>query len=730
MSSSSLKTCWGCTVRGDFAQCSRCGVALCASCLVNNPFTRIGPCPDCKRLVCHDPCRKCALHLKPHTKLPAAPELPVDAALRKEEETKQEEEEQQSPQELRRTMLSDVLHYIQQEALDGDNKEVFHDRIGDIIFLLSNAARGMTPGSEVKTQTMSLLISLMNTFNGLFGKDGVELPEETERLLNWVEGTSGRATVGMLPEGLTLDVVKKALRKRLKSIEAHELIPDPLAAEEFDEVTGLPLTEHLYCKPCGAFRAEDDCEVCGKPTAPIIDHDVINQAMGWCNMLHELGLDPIEFHDRELSISETMEMIPQLRPWIDYKVLGFNGFLLQGYLITHFVFFISKWGSYRLPRARFQAEFDHIATNMYAAVENKHVDLVGEFIYTLRILGADDAHPAIVQGTAFLLETQRTSRDAFYGIEDDFHQRFHTAYCVLFGLADWRFGPTPDVLPHMQWVDGPATPVEEKQPPAAAAVETKESTQRIAEDLTTVYRLIKQHTEEMAGGSGGSAYGEMTSTSMQKILRLMTDKAGLGPASKFIDIGSGLGKPSLHAALFPGVAVSFGVEISHERWRLSVINLDHALQIPALAAPPRVWFQEADATKFETLDPFTHVFLFDAVFPPDALQPLARALNQSTTVTHVFSFQPLDKFPLNATLVQDQPVKLTGSGEQRTGHLYRMHANVKPALPPAPPIQEGLKQLQARPENYARVVAALVSQFQNAPRQTRSGRAVEKERKQ
>ena len=50
-----------------------------------------------------------------------------------------------------------------------------------------------------------------------------------------------------------------------------------------------------------------------------------------------------------------------------------------------------------------------------------------------------------------------------------------------------------------------------------------------------------------------------------------------GTDSKFLDIGSGLGKPNLHVLLDPGVEYSFGVEDMRLRWALSMLNLKEAL---------------------------------------------------------------------------------------------------------------------------------------------------------
>ena len=680
--------CWGCARLGVYAKCSRCGVALCNLCQQNNPHTKVQACPaaGCKRLVCGDTCRKCVLHLMPAAQAVEVKEL-----------------------DPRQAMLTDALAYIDREASDHDNFESLQDRLGDVIFLLAKAALRLKDGpikAEVSRQTKHFI----KEYDRMFGDKPLEFSPDAGNFTNWLECMHARIELRSLPAGVTPADVKRLVVQRLATHKVGEVFSNPPDVKARN-ANNLPMTMNVYCRKCGVFRKGKQCTKCKSKVSRIIDSECIVHSMVWSSILHDVGADPAQFKDYTASVLDTVELIPKLRPWADYSDIHFQGFLLQGYLITHFVFIMSNWGAYRLPRALFEPEFSHITRNMYGAVANKHVDLVGEFIYTLRLLGAPDNHPAIVEGTNFLLDTQRTRRDDFYEHDEPFHVRFHTAYCVLYGLGEWQFGSTPARLPY-------ALPAPEEK---MDVIEEKVDSTR--QDVTTLYNIISTHTLQLANGSGGSVYGEMTQHSMQTILELLVNEAGLGASSKFIDVGAGLGKPSLHAALYPGVTVSFGVEVSKERWQLSLINLHYALkQFPELRTKPRVCFQEADAKQLKTLDPFTHVFLFDAAFTDDLRDALSQALNQSTTVTHVLSFQPLHKFALNADPVQKTRVSLTGSGESRTGNLYRMRRNDAAPLPYAPEISEGLKQLGASFADYEQRIAKLVKQFQDAPRQTRSGR--------
>lgn len=229
-------------------------------------------------------------------------------------------------------------------------------------------------------------------------------------------------------------------------------------------------------------------------------------------------------------------------------------------------------------------------------------------------------------------------------------------------------------------------------------------------------------------------------------------RCGLDTSSKFIDVGSGLGKPNLHVAQDPGVALSYGVEMEEVRWQLSMHNLNETVKratvvstIPASAkrAATRttresegreclflffgrrfarslvcarslsrlclsslcekdffslskaqsplcltrvqvplgnvcslsqakcdsVYFQHGDITQAATLDPFTHVYMFDVGFPPPLLMQIAQRFNQSRSAKYLISFQTprrvIDDYGFQVEHVEKIANSMHGSSEAR-----------------------------------------------------------------
>ena len=92
--------------------------------------------------------------------------------------------------------------------------------------------------------------------------------------------------------------------------------------------------------------------------------------------------------------------------------------------------------------------------------------------------------------------------------------------------------------------------------------------------VTTSYRCIQQSTGSLGGnGSGGPIYGELTVGSMQHVIDYLVQSCEYSAASRFIDVGSGRGKPNFHVAQDPGVCLSIGIEVEEIRWKVTYIYL-------------------------------------------------------------------------------------------------------------------------------------------------------------
>ncbi len=91
----------------------------------------------------------------------------------------------------------------------------------------------------------------------------------------------------------------------------------------------------------------------------------------------------------------------------------------------------------------------------------------------------------------------------------------------------------------------------------------------LTEEEKLIYKLIKKANSSLGGnGATGAIYGEITAGSMRRVFDIMTEKCGFSNQSFIIDVGAGLGKPNIHAAQYPGVRLSIGIELEDLRWKV------------------------------------------------------------------------------------------------------------------------------------------------------------------
>jgi Histone methylation protein DOT1 len=205
----------------------------------------------------------------------------------------------------------------------------------------------------------------------------------------------------------------------------------------------------------------------------------------------------------------------------------------------------------------------------------------------------------------------------------------------------------------------------------------------IPANVRQVYSLVRKMTGSIGGnGSFGPIYGELTMGSMQKMINLCKEHAELDETSRFLDVGSGIGKPNLHVAYDPGVAVSVGIEVEADRWLLGMhclkAVLDAALPIePELKCQndsSRCMFLHGDITAAQTFDPFTHVYMFSIGFPPLLWCELSKMWNRSSAAYLICYHGPKDivgHYEFHVELVAQASTSMHGSKEGHAGYIYR-----------------------------------------------------------
>jgi hypothetical protein len=213
-----------------------------------------------------------------------------------------------------------------------------------------------------------------------------------------------------------------------------------------------------------------------------------------------------------------------------------------------------------------------------------------------------------------------------------------------------------------------------------------------APNVDTVYKIVRKLTGNIGGnGYSGPIYGELTKHSMQKMVDLMVQNTGFSSSSRFIDVGSGIGKPNLHVAQYPGVEFSCGVEMEHNRWSLGMSCLKACLNAAAVQDRERqetasttnnsllqgnTMFLHNNILEAKTFDPFTHVYMFSIGFPPDLWIELSNMWNRSDSgscqylICYSGPRNIIDCYEFDVELLLQIPTSMHGSKENHMGYIY------------------------------------------------------------
>ena len=239
---------------------------------------------------------------------------------------------------------------------------------------------------------------------------------------------------------------------------------------------------------------------------------------------------------------------------------------------------------------------------------------------------------------------------------------------------------------------------------------------KIQPRVERAYSIVRNCTGTLGGnGTTGAIYGELTVGSMQRVINLLVEKCEMNEQSRFIDVGSGLGKPNLHAAQDPQVRLSVGVELESIRWHLAMYNLQSVLGVAQRGKAAEE--TEADVTKDTPLlsgtnfmvgdiddagstDPFTHIYMYDLGFPPPLQQSIAKKFNDSQYAQYLVSYRPprrvIEEYGYAVEHVDQISTSMHGSGEGHMAYFYK-RTNKPPKLTAAERAAYKPLRLPARP---------------------------------
>jgi hypothetical protein len=244
---------------------------------------------------------------------------------------------------------------------------------------------------------------------------------------------------------LVLDfiLVRYALsRLRVRDVALNEQIRTALRRFSVQDLLGFnpvsqpPAKDLPYPCECGAKnqRGRTFCKQCRRRLEFQSRYRVWMRALASTYISERCG---IFFGSHYLDV---LKWLPTMRP---YPVsVPENVELLRDaiYAVTHVVYSLNDYGTYRLAPRSLPREFAFLRANVASACERKDPEVLGELLDSLKAFGLRASHPLIRSGTGYLLASQ--NEDGSWGEPDEesIRTRCHTTWTAIDGLRTyaWR----------------------------------------------------------------------------------------------------------------------------------------------------------------------------------------------------------------------------------------------------------------------------------------------------
>lgn len=110
------------------------------------------------------------------------------------------------------------------------------------------------------------------------------------------------------------------------------------------------------------------------------------------------------------------------------------------YAVTHVVYTLNDYGTYRLSPRYLPQEFAFLKANLAGACERRDSDLLGELLDSLKAFGLDASQALIRRGTEYLLASQNENGSWGDANEENIRRRCHATWTAIDGLRAyaWR----------------------------------------------------------------------------------------------------------------------------------------------------------------------------------------------------------------------------------------------------------------------------------------------------
>jgi hypothetical protein len=229
--------------------------------------------------------------------------------------------------------------------------------------------------------------------------------------------------------GLRDVALNEQIRTAAKRFSAQDLLG-------FNPLSEPPANDLPYPCDCGLKnqRGRTFCKQCRRRL------EIQSRYRVWMRALastYVSGRSGIVFGARYLDV---LKWLPTMRPYPGGAPENVESLRDAVYAVTHIVYTLNDYGTYRLRPGWLPREFAFLKANVANACERKDPEVLGELLDSLKAFGLRASHPLIMRGTRYLLAEQ--NEDGSWGDldEENIRTRCHTTWTAIDGLRTyaWR----------------------------------------------------------------------------------------------------------------------------------------------------------------------------------------------------------------------------------------------------------------------------------------------------
>src|SRR5260370_781717 len=139
------------------------------------------------------------------------------------------------------------------------------------------------------------------------------------------------------------------------------------------------------------------------------------------------------------SYDDVLRWIKWMRPYPSFKKADSEDAFYAAYAVTHLIYTLNDYHTYRLSPAWLPVEFQYLKRNLPRSISQKDPEMLGEFMDTLRAFGMSEKDALMRRAVQYELSHQNA--DGSWGDvqSEDLYTRYHSTWTVVDGLRDYQF---------------------------------------------------------------------------------------------------------------------------------------------------------------------------------------------------------------------------------------------------------------------------------------------------